>query len=118
MVTNSERKSVLIKIMPAGGGEPRDLSEVPGEINALAWEPDGKALVLVKPGSGNGQTKTAELWRVSAAGGKPEKLGATVPYVFDLRFHPDGRRIAFAGGEAKAEVWVLENFLPTLTAAK
>jgi hypothetical protein len=29
-----------------------------------------------------------------------------------LRFHPDGKRIAFTAGSYSGEVWVLENFLP------
>ncbi|MBZ5583594.1 MAG: hypothetical protein LAQ30_15575 [Acidobacteriia bacterium] len=31
--------------------------------------------------------------------------------------HPDGRQIAYLGGEKKKEVWVLENFLPAAKAA-
>jgi hypothetical protein len=36
-----------------------------------------------------------------------------------LRVHPDGRRVAFTVGPyVKTEVWVLENFLPEVRAAK
>jgi len=35
-----------------------------------------------------------------------------------LAIHPDGRQIAFTAGEVKEEVWVMENFLPALKAAK
>ena len=30
----------------------------------------------------------------------------------DLSLHPDGKRLAFAAGQSKPEVWVMENFLP------
>ena len=30
----------------------------------------------------------------------------------NLRFHPDGKQIAFTAGSYSAEVWVMENFLP------
>jgi hypothetical protein len=32
--------------------------------------------------------------------------------------HPDGRQIAFDAQENRFEVWVMENFLPSLTAAR
>jgi hypothetical protein len=36
-----------------------------------------------------------------------------------LRVHPDGRRIAFSAGQRdKAEVWVMENFLPAALTRK
>jgi hypothetical protein len=36
-----------------------------------------------------------------------------------MRVHPDGRRIAFTADEpTRSEVWVMENFLPALKAAK
>jgi hypothetical protein len=40
--------------------------------------------------------------------------------VRDVSFHPDGHYLTFAtsAGEDKVEVWVMENFLPTLNAAR
>jgi hypothetical protein len=35
-----------------------------------------------------------------------------------LSFDPTGHHIAFAAGGAKSEIWVMENFLPTLKAAR
>jgi hypothetical protein len=35
-----------------------------------------------------------------------------------LSVHPDGRRIAFTAGEAKEEVWVMENIWPAATARR
>ncbi|MGH2359249.1 MAG: hypothetical protein ACRDGM_01735 [bacterium] len=32
----------------------------------------------------------------------------------DLRFHPDGWRIAFYSERSQDEIWVMENFLPAL----
>jgi hypothetical protein len=56
-------------------------------------------------------------------GGTPEKLdlaieGLTVAGWENLRRHPDGRRIAFAAGETKDELWVMENFLPAAPAGQ
>jgi dipeptidyl aminopeptidase/acylaminoacyl peptidase len=51
------------------------------------------------------------------ADGVPENLNLEVGE--DLRFSPDGRRIAFTRteGQRVAEVWVMENFLPGAEAA-
>jgi len=40
--------------------------------------------------------------------------------VRNVSFHPDGHRVAFAAnvGKDRIEVWVMENFLPALKAAK
>jgi hypothetical protein len=62
-----------------------------------------------------------ELWRISAAGGEPQKLDIELPRMDHLRIHPDGRRIAFSARSFEAEqreVWVLENFLPQLADSK
>jgi hypothetical protein len=32
--------------------------------------------------------------------------------ILRLRFHPDGRRLAFVGGLIAFELWVMEGFLP------
>lgn len=53
-------------------------------------------------------------------GGCYEKLGILgAPRIFGgLRFSPDGRQIAFIAGQSKGGVWVMQNFLPALRAAK
>jgi Tol biopolymer transport system component/serine/threonine protein kinase len=101
----------VLKLIPATGGEPRELAKAVGVVGALAWAPDGQHIIfqrLLKQGT--------ESWRIAATGGKPEKLDATLPPMASFSIHPDGRRIAFAAQTraAKTEVWVLENFLPPL----
>src|SRR5579864_1557741 len=36
-------------VMPLGGGEPRQVSDLPNGIGAAAWSPDGKRLLLTAP---------------------------------------------------------------------
>jgi len=36
----------------------------------------------------------------------------------NLRVHPTGRRIAFSAIKYRAEIWVMENFLPDLKAVR
>ncbi|MDA1094774.1 MAG: hypothetical protein O3A25_16105 [Acidobacteria bacterium] len=74
-------------------------------LEAVEWTPGGTHLLFA---SGGG------LWRVPAAGGQAQRLGLrTVTSGTTLSIHPDGRRIAFTGGEQVQEIWVMENFLPT-----
>jgi hypothetical protein len=35
-----------------------------------------------------------------------------------IRVQPDGKRIAYLGGELRSEVWALENFLPPTTPSR
>lgn len=58
------------------------------------------------------------MWKIAVQGGKPEKLELTMDTIRPLRIHPDGRRVAFAAGFPAWEVWVMENFLPVLKAAR
>ncbi|MFC1716639.1 sigma-70 family RNA polymerase sigma factor [Candidatus Poribacteria bacterium] len=104
-----------IKVMPAEGGEPRELlhlqrtEELPLR-SALAWTADGRYVLPGISGSGH---ETLELCCIPAEGGEPEKL-LTMEEVSDVSVHPDGQRIAFTGGyRDMMEVWTIENFLNT-----
>jgi Tol biopolymer transport system component len=110
-------RSTALKVMPTAGGETRELlrAQEPEAIawNAgLAWTPDGREVLFGRERSTSLEDQTVELWRISAEGGEPQKLELAMEQLRGLRFHPDGRRIVFTAGQFKAEVWVLENFLP------
>jgi len=100
----------VLKIMPAEGGEPREVLRLEGEgISAFAWTSDGRWLYFAKM---KFNEPKSELWRVSVEGGKPQKLGLEMEQLNYLSIHPDGRQIAFYAGNESAEIWVMENFLP------
>ena len=117
-------RSNVLKVMPATGGEPLELLRLQPQqlqegiqIMSLAWMPDGRHLLFTK-----GRYPKLEMWRISAEGGEPQKLGLAMDSLglFGLSVHPDGRRVAFhatIGDKFTAEVWVMENFLPELKAA-
>ncbi|HEY7338071.1 MAG TPA: hypothetical protein VH639_24505 [Bryobacteraceae bacterium] len=93
-----------LEVMPASGGEARQVFR--GKMGPLAvtWSRDQKYLLFQQPGPA--------LYRVPLAGGEPEKTGI-MRGVFFPQIHPDGRRVVFgSGGEGKQQFWVLENFLP------
>jgi Tol biopolymer transport system component len=114
-------RSSVVLLIPIDGGEPRELLRVrqpqsfgPGPY--VEWMADGRA-VLVNKFLNDGRTQN-ELWLVPVSG-QPRQIdiGASkfegVPKV-----HPDGRRVAYVAGERKADVWVLESFLPALNPKK
>jgi Tol biopolymer transport system component len=103
-----------LKLMPASGGEPRELLRLQGpeSIAEMAWTPDGRDLLFVKANPSN-QEQSPELWQVRVASGEARKVGPLMKGLNGLSIHPDGRRIAFTAGEQRGdEVWVMENFLP------
>lgn len=122
-VSNFDRptKSSVVMLVPVAGGKPIELirETLPVFWGQLTWAPDGHGLIAMKLWSesvGTGRYGKIELWLVPVGGGQPRKLEIDAPNIVEapVRMHPDGRQIAFIAGAQKAEVWVLENFLPAL----
>ena len=114
-----------LKIMPAAGGEPRKLHRLPATERVdwpgwLGWTPDGRHVLFggTQAVSGAERERSTELWQIPVEGGEPKRLGLAMEGLRDVRFHPDGQRIAFTSGRLNHEVWVLENFLPDLEVIK
>jgi Tol biopolymer transport system component len=109
-------KASVLAIVPAGGGEPRELLRLtrPDLLppwGGLAWTPDGRYVLFARTTEHSGG-QPFELWRIRAEGGTPQKTGIAVEGLRHLRVHPDGERIVFNAGHIQHEVWVLEGFLP------
>lgn len=104
-----------INVVSTDGGPTREIYRT-GEnegIGGLAWTPDGRHIVFRKtlnaPFPSN-RLPQSEFWRVTADGSGAERLEMQVQAgrgPFSLS--PDGRRLAIAVGEAKTELWALEN---------
>jgi Tol biopolymer transport system component len=107
----------VIKLMSAAGGEARDLLRgVQRSWRGLAWTPDGLGLLFAQRASS--ADSKADLWLIPVRGGEPRKLELTAEGLRDVSIHPDGRHIAFTATQGRYEVWVMENFLPAVTASK
>ncbi len=95
-------------VPPSGSGDFRTLYRAPrGRMGPpVTWTPDGSRLVFElqldddDPG----------LWSVDARGGEPVRLMANCCQERHVRFHRDGRRIAFAAGTDRGEVWILKGY--------
>jgi Tol biopolymer transport system component len=119
-----DRASLLI-LVPAEGGEARELLRtqypqgIPG-FETPGFSADGRFVVFFKQNSGTppaGPPPAKEMWRIPVTGGELQKLDVGMQ-THNVRFHPDGRRIAFTYGQYANEVWVMENFLPAPKASK
>ncbi len=106
----------VLKIIPADGGEPRELCRYENSRNAMViprWSADGRFIIYSRIQKGE---KFWELWRVPFDGGQPQKMGIAMTEASTISPHPNGRQIAFTshGLDKKApEIWVMENFLPS-----
>jgi len=116
VIAAGDGKSQVLLVMPASGGEARELVRIDGEKEVPFWgcpwwTPDGRYISFMK--GGKGVAHQWHLWRVAAEGGEPQRLGLTVGrQMGGLRPHPDGRRLATTDFKVNLEVWVMENFLP------
>lgn len=115
----SPKHPELLLVIPTSGGEARKLLEVhpPELIQSIVWTPDSR-YILFAEGRALTEEPKNELWRIPTGGGTPEKLALGMDWLREIRFHPDGRHIAFTAGQNKSEVWVMENFLPLIRTAK
>ena len=110
-------------VIPSTGGEARELVRLQqggeeGSVSGLEWARDGRYLLLSIGDSEGSFPVAPELWRIPVAGGKRERVGLPTQGWATVAMHPDGRQIAFTAGEPKQEVWVMENFLAPLKAAR
>jgi len=101
-------KAVYVKVIATSGGEARSIAEWPGGSNlTIAWESDSRHVFAATPGA---------FWRIPVEGGTAQQFKTDITGVREMAFSPDGKRVAFTAGESKAEVWVMENFMPAVTA--
>jgi Tol biopolymer transport system component len=106
-----------IVTMPVDGGELRELlsippAQAPEGLWSIVWSPDGRHLYYMTLY----QNTPHQLWRLPTAGGAPQEILELDPALnipVGLSFHPDGRRLAFDAQRSGAEVWLMENFLPS-----
>ncbi len=97
-----------IRVIPVQGGESREVVKVEDVCShsELDWSRDGKKLAYSSKGS---------IRVVSLDGGEPEEIKTGLDAkVAHISLSPDGGKIAFTaikGGDA--ELWLMENFLPT-----
>jgi Tol biopolymer transport system component len=114
-----------LKVMPAEGGEARELLRLPDNelfgpgdgCTSFAWTPDGRYVLFRRFRRNQPEEPPMELWRIPSKGGEPQKL-LEMHGLREMSVHPDGQRIFFPRGTWMQQVWAMENFLPGFTAGK
>jgi Tol biopolymer transport system component len=115
LIATSDGKAQVLLVMPAAGGEAREVVRVeggfPGSAGSLSWTSDGRSVVFLK--AVKGKEGQWQLWRVGTEGGEPQQIGVIAArQLVGMRLHPNGRRVAITDVKVNLEVWVMENFLP------
>jgi dipeptidyl aminopeptidase/acylaminoacyl peptidase len=118
--TDPATKSNAVLLIPIDGGEARELMGGPEShlIVVAAWAPDSRSVLLQKSSR---TWDESELWRVPLNGSGSQKLEVNIDIAGGILPSPDGRHVAFQTPQSEkkpTEIWVTENFLPTLTASK
>jgi Tol biopolymer transport system component len=99
-------------LVPIAGGQPRELLKAAPEdgVNIYSWTPDSRAVVF---------SKSKELWIYPTDGGQPRKIDLNEPTASQVQIRPQGNHVAYwIQNRSPEEVWVLENFLPSIKTAK
>lgn len=117
VVTNLDRNRRALLVVPSEGGPPREILEFrqpTGGGVAHAWTPDGRSILYVVRSEQVTGGQSFELYRARVDGAKasPEFIYKWAGQFFGLRFHPNGRQLAFTGRSTystTSEVWVIEN---------
>jgi Tol biopolymer transport system component len=134
-ISDPSAKYAAAVAVPVSGGEPRELMRIDetryitgfsGQLVAAAgWAPDSRSVLIAKYSpAGDGKRGKPESWWLVSVDGQSRKLELnpnTTRSFQQMHLHPDGRQVALSGGAGSQkpyEVWVLENFLPALTAKK
>jgi Tol biopolymer transport system component len=112
---------LALSIIPSSGGSPQVVHRFDQQTNISnpEWMSDGKTIIVSVRSSA--EASGSILYRVPAEGGEPQKI-MLQPELWDRpTIHPDGQRIAFgciANHDIKADIWVLQDFLPEFVPTK
>jgi dipeptidyl aminopeptidase/acylaminoacyl peptidase len=95
-VTRPDRDANTYRIhlwlVPAAGGDPRQLTTAPAKETSPRWSPDGTRLVFLSDRSSDKQ-----VWVIPVSGGEARALTSGRLAPADPVWSPDGRWIAFVG---------------------
>jgi Tol biopolymer transport system component len=93
-----------IYIIPVAGGEPRRLTFDNTQVKSLAWTSDGREVVFTSWRGGS----MSNLWRISAAGGRPEVVAGVGQRVFSPSISRQGDTLAYTQSLDDMNIWRLE----------
>ena len=96
-------------IMDLPSGTPRRLTTSTDGEHAPVWSPDGTHIAYVSWTEDGG-----EIWRIAAAGGRPEKLTTQSAYYDNIMYSPTGSRIVAARAPRTQRAIINDEINPSL----
>jgi len=91
MDKDANRSNSDIWLIPAQGGEPRQLTSSPQADMNPRWSPDGKTIAFISTRSGSPQ-----VWIINPSGGEASQLTNLSTGASGVIWSPDGKYLAFA----------------------
>lgn len=86
----ANRRTSQVYLVPAVGGEPRQLTKGPVSSSSPRWSPDGSRLAFISARDGGPQ-----VWMINVATGEEKKVTSISTGAAGPVWSPDGRWIAF-----------------------
>jgi Tol biopolymer transport system component len=104
-LARADAQGLEVRLMSTRTGSVRALEGAPaGRLSApLAWTPDGSRLIVEL----TDETGTPALWSLGIRGGEPVRVLAGCCRENDVRLDRQGRKMAFAAGVDRGEIWFL-----------
>jgi Tol biopolymer transport system component/imidazolonepropionase-like amidohydrolase len=96
-------------IMDLPAGSPRRLTTSGDGEHSPVWSPDGRYIAYVSWNEDGG-----DIWRIAAAGGRPEKLTTQTAYYDDIMYSTNGSRIVAARAPRQQRAVVNDEINPAL----
>jgi len=94
----SIRKKSQLFVVPAAGGEPRQLTSLPFDVGGVVWSRDGRTLFFTgNPEQDNeyNEENTQQIYAVAVAGGEPRALTRNPGSETAPAISPDGKMLAY-----------------------
>jgi Tol biopolymer transport system component/DNA-binding winged helix-turn-helix (wHTH) protein len=90
-------------VIPAKGGEPRQLTFENCELSGLSWTEDGNDIVFSSNRGG-----VQSLWRISASGGAPRPVQGVGGPAYDPSISRKGDRLVYTQSSYSDNIWRLD----------
>jgi eukaryotic-like serine/threonine-protein kinase len=95
-----------IHLVSVDGGSRTVVADSPPDWPILKWSPDGKALQYIRVDKG-----TANIWEQPLPSGAPRPVSRfSSQQIFSFAWSRDGRHLAFARGQTRADVVLISHF--------